>query len=137
MYTLVDPLLHLERALSAYEVPTEFALQPDILNGAAFGYISYDCVRYFESKVDQYQQPDVFNIPESLFMFTASFAIFEHTLKRAKLVVLCPLTDQIDSDYALAVERLGELALRLQASDPGVYNTSTPSYVFSKLSCCF
>jgi len=84
-----DPLPHLQRELANYEVPSplcsshsllrsqrggwavgwggqvasEFRLEPELLNGAAFGYISYDCVRYFEPRVDQYPQPDALKLP--------------------------------------------------------------------------
>jgi anthranilate synthase component 1 len=114
--------------MSQFEVPTEFRIQPGILNGAAFGYITYDCVRYFETKVDQYIQPDVLDIPESLFMFTNSFAYFDHLNKSAKLVVLCPISHDIADVYAAAVQRLHELSTRLGAPEPELTNTRSPGF---------
>ncbi len=45
------------------QVASEYRLEPEVLNGAAFGYISYDCIRYFEPRVDQYPQPDTLQLP--------------------------------------------------------------------------
>jgi anthranilate/para-aminobenzoate synthase component I len=45
------------------QVASEYRLEPEVLNGAAFGYISYDCVRYFEPRVDQYDQPNSLQLP--------------------------------------------------------------------------
>lgn len=48
------------------QVANDYRLEPELLNGAAFGYISYDCIRYFEPRVDQYPQPDKLQLPVSM-----------------------------------------------------------------------
>lgn len=42
---------HVQSELSRWFVPPEVRLEPAILNGAAFGYIGYDAVKYFEPYV--------------------------------------------------------------------------------------
>jgi anthranilate synthase component 1 len=119
--------------MKQFAVPRAFALTPSILNGAAFGYISYDCVRYFESKVDAYPQNDTLQIPESMFLFTNSFAEFCHRTKTARLVVLCPIDEALDTNYAAAVYRLQELSQRLQRPTAVDFlNTSKPRCAINK-----
>ncbi len=46
-----DPLLCLESQLKSYRVFSKYVLaKPALLNGGAVGYISYDCVRYYEPR---------------------------------------------------------------------------------------
>ena len=49
-------MVHVQQELEKYKVAPEFSLQPSILNGAAFGYIGYDCVKYFEPRVAKHAQ---------------------------------------------------------------------------------
>jgi hypothetical protein len=48
LFSQGDPLCHVEAELSRWFVPPSVRLEPAILNGAAFGYIGYDTVKYFE-----------------------------------------------------------------------------------------
>lgn len=108
-----DPLVHLERELANHKVASEYRLEPEVLNGAAFGYISYDCIRYFEPRVDQYAQPDTLQLPESMFMFVNSFIAFDHATQKMRIVALCSLEGDVVKNYALSVARIEELRSRL------------------------
>lgn len=113
-----DPLRHLEPLVTSFHVPSEFRLKnvPSILNGGAFGYISYDCVRYYEYKVDAHAQPDNLNLPESVFMLCGSFVCFDHLEQTISFVALC-LANKDEStlaaSYAAAAARVAELELFL------------------------
>lgn len=43
----------------------------------AIGYVSYECVRYFEPSVSFDSQRDVLGLPESVFMLTDSLVVFD------------------------------------------------------------
>ena len=47
------------------------------LSGGAIGYLSFDCIRYFEPKTDQPLQ-DNLGIPEALFMLYDTIVTFDH-----------------------------------------------------------
>ena len=116
-----DPLLHLESEINSIKVVSQYKLEPKILNGGAFGYVSYDCVRYFEPKVDQYEQANVLGLPESVFMFFNSFVIFDQKRGTIKVVSLCPVSDHEEDtrkNYALAKERIESLCNRLDSRHP-------------------
>lgn len=111
-----DPLIPLEKEIDAIHVVSKYKLEPKILNGGAFGFIGYDCVRYFEPKVDRYEQVNALGLPESVFMFFHSFVIFDQKKGTVKVVALCPL-DGDDGEtrkgYLMAQERIDELIRRL------------------------
>ncbi|KAL6059568.1 anthranilate synthase / indole-3-glycerol phosphate synthase [Balamuthia mandrillaris] len=111
----VDPLLPLEKQLSKFRVAAPYSLEPPLLNGGAFGYLSYDCVRYFEPVVKNQHQKDVLQIPESLFLFVSSFVMFDHSKKdkTVRLVALCSLVGDVARNYELARQRIQELFSRL------------------------
>ena len=76
-----DPLLLLEKQLG------KSVRVPDLpnFNGGAVGYISYDCVRYFEPKTNR-PLDDHINIPESCLMFFDAIVIFDHLYSTIKIV---------------------------------------------------
>lgn len=136
-YPASDPLNKLESELSSYRSPksSKYQMKPDILNGAAVGYISYDCIQYFEPKLSSsYPMEDKLNIPESLFMMTNSFVVFDHRHSTIRVVALCAIPhDQqhFSQQYQLAVNRIDELIERLNSSHSiqanSNANTNTPN----------
>jgi len=93
-------------------------------------------VRYFETKVDAYPQPDALGIPESFFIFSSSFIVFDMRTPttEVKIVTLCIVDDNLDSNYADAVKEIDLLETKLRTSKPRdfptlpVSNTCVPSH---------
>lgn len=129
-YPASDPLNKLESELSSYRTPKnlKYQMKPDILNGAAVGYISYDCIQYFEPKLSSsYPMEDKLNIPESLFMLTNSFVVFDHRHSTLRVVALCAIPKEqqhLSQQYKLAVDRIDELIERLNGTQPQENNNS-------------
>jgi anthranilate synthase component 1 len=75
-----DPLDILKDLMSRYK-PVHVEGLPRFFGGAV-GYISYDMIRFFEKLPER--NPDVLNIPDSIFIFTDNLLIFDnvaHTIK--------------------------------------------------------
>lgn len=117
-----DPLLDIEGELEQFRVMP----LPDLpaLTGGGIGFISYDCVKYFEPSVP-IPTHNPLNIPESVFMFCDSMVVFDHRKHLVKLVahVNVPADHAGDhkhlaASYEKAVSRLVELESRLKADVP-------------------
>ncbi|MDP6302392.1 MAG: anthranilate synthase component I [SAR202 cluster bacterium] len=112
-YGQIDPLIPIEEELAKYRL-AEF---PDAerFNGGAVGYVSYDAVRYFE----KLPTPDVdtIGVPESIFMLTSTFVVFDHLRHRMRVVSHAFLDGDgdVDAAYAAAVERIDEIAARFES----------------------
>lgn len=79
----VDPLNLLEESLSQYRQ----AELPGIphLSGGAIGYISYDCIKYFEPKTRR-PLKDVLKLPESYMMFFNVIVALDNVYQRVQLI---------------------------------------------------
>lgn len=53
--------------------------------GGAIGYVSYDCVQYFEPRTKR-PLSDPIGIPEALFMFCDTLVIYDHLFQNIKVV---------------------------------------------------
>lgn len=83
-YGEVDPLTVLEEELNKYEpVSKPFSLPPFI--GGSVGYVSYDCVRYFEPKTAR-EQKDPIKIPESVLMLFDTIVAFDNVFQRVHII---------------------------------------------------
>ena len=80
--TATDPLSELRGLLSRYTFVGAPGLPPFV--GGAVGYIGYDVVRFFEPTVAP-SPPDQLGIPDSVFMITDTFLVFDHRLRRLKI----------------------------------------------------
>ncbi|PRP88765.1 putative anthranilate synthase component I [Planoprotostelium fungivorum] len=118
-----DPVKHIEDTLRGMKVPKQFSLTPDVLNGGALGYIGYDAVRFFEPKIAQfYPLQDVLSIPEAMFSLCTTFVHYDHTEKKNRIVVLCPLSGYEEEDirrsYEVAREKIEKVYERLTDGEP-------------------
>ncbi len=107
----IDPLVPIERELSRYtpvEVPNRGRF-----NGGAVGYLSYEAVNYFE----RLPSPEkvALDLPESVFMITSTFLVFDHLEHKIEVVSHAHLDGGVEEGYAEAVERIDEIVARLQA----------------------
>ncbi|KAG6919974.1 hypothetical protein DXG01_013323 [Tephrocybe rancida] len=81
--TTGDPMIALQKELALYqyvqlpEVPT--------FTGGAIGYVSYDCIRYFEPRTAT-DLRDTLQIPEAVFMLVDTLLIYDHMFQTVKVV---------------------------------------------------
>ncbi|CAH7685683.1 anthranilate synthase component I [Phakopsora pachyrhizi] len=78
-----DPLVHLENELSKYKYVEVPGIPP--FTGGAIGYISYDCVFYFEPTTRR-ELSDPLGVPESVFMICDTILVFDHTFQTLKII---------------------------------------------------
>lgn len=115
-----DPLTHLQNeiekttVIQSDEIPSEIRFK----DCGAVGYVSYDCVRYFEPRVEEFiaKQQNVLELPESKWMFFNSMIIIDKDSKEILIVALCKLNGNLDENYNLAVKRINQLEERISSS---------------------
>ena len=106
----IDPLKPIEEMLSGYKLADVDYL--DKFNGGAVGYISYDAVRYFEELPTP--EDDPLGLPESIFMLSTSYLVFDHLRHKIKIVSHARLDDGAERAYREATERIEDLLRRLR-----------------------
>lgn len=79
----IDPLIPLEEDLKNIRQ----ASLPGIpeLSGGAVGYISYDCIKYFEPRTKR-PLKDVLKLPEASLMFFNSIVVFDNVFQRFQVI---------------------------------------------------
>lgn len=79
----VDPLTLLEENLKNFRQ----AQLPGVpkLSGGAIGYISYDCIKYFEPRTKR-EMKDVLKLPESYLMLFNSIVAFDNVFQRFQVI---------------------------------------------------
>ena len=116
-----DPLVALQeeiektRMVNTGNLPSALPLA----DCGAIGYVSYDCVRYFEPRVDEFieKQKNVMKLPESSWMFFNSLVAVDNLEKDILIISLCRLDgDSLKRSYELAVARLDQLEARIMNS---------------------
>jgi len=100
-----DPLIPLEKEFEDMRYVKVKGL-PNF-TGGAIGYISYDCIKYFEPKT---QRPlkDVLQLPESLLMFCDTLIIFDHLHQVIKVVshVINPTESNVNQLFDDSCEKI-------------------------------
>ena len=110
----IAPLKPIEEALARFKpVPSPSTQR---FNGGAVGYLSYEAVNYFERLPSP--ESDSLGLPESVFMLTTTFMIFDHVRHKIQIVSHAHLDGDVERAYADAVERIDELASRLEQPLP-------------------
>lgn len=79
-----DPLILLEEELKGFNQ----AQLPGVpkLSGGAIGYISYDCIKYFEPKTRNDDLKDVLKLPESYLMLCDLIVAFDNVYQRYQII---------------------------------------------------
>ena len=104
-----DPLVHVKRELADRVV---VGLPEDQrFNGGAVGYLAYEAVRYFERLPSP--DADPLGLPESIFMMTDTFVIFDHVLQKIRVVSYARLEGGVERGYSEAVRRIEDIVDRL------------------------
>ncbi len=107
----VDPLRLVESILSKYEVVNSGYL-PRFMGGAV-GYLSYEVARYFEDI--PHGNKDVLDVPESVFMLTKTFLVFDNVRHMIQVVSHVKLDGVIEDEYVKAIERIDGIIERLNS----------------------
>ncbi|QEU61369.1 Trp2 [Kluyveromyces lactis] len=79
-----DPLNILQDELAQYQLAENVPGLPK-LSGGAIGYVSYDCVQYFEPKTKR-PLKDVLQVPESALMLYDTIVAFDHVFQRFQII---------------------------------------------------
>ena len=118
----VDPITVLEQELSNYR-QAELPGLPKY-SGGATGYISYDCVKYFEPKTKR-PLKDILQLPEAVFMFCDLVVAFDHVYQRFQIICNIHIDDDDDDDalnlekaYKQGAEAIAEIERVLLADVP-------------------
>ena len=106
----VDPLFPIEKALSEFTIAD---IGPAVrFNGGMVGYLSYEAVNYFERLPSP--ERDTLGVPESIFMLTTTFVVFDHVGHKLRVVSHAHIDGDAESAYRDAVGRIDELVDRLR-----------------------
>ena len=110
-YGAVDPLIPIEAELSRFKLVN--VPDPQRFNGGAVGYLSYEAVNHFERLPSP--ERDLLELPESVFMMTTTFLIFDHLRHKIRVVSHVRLDGDVGDAYAEAVQRIDGLVSRLES----------------------
>ncbi|KAK9768126.1 anthranilate synthase component 1 [Basidiobolus ranarum] len=109
-----DPLTVVEKELKNAKYVSIPGLPS--FTGGAIGYISYDCIKYFEPRTAR-ELKDTLELPESIFMFCDTMVIFDHLHHLIKIVshIKCNADnlDSLESLYKKANDEITEVTKRL------------------------
>ncbi|KAK9467350.1 ADC synthase [Lipomyces arxii] len=94
----VDPLQVLETELAQYHMLKMPGLPP--MSGGAIGYVSYDCIKYFEPKTAR-ELKDNLGIPESVMMLFDTIVAFDHVFQRAQIITNIHTTVESAAEFDL------------------------------------
>lgn len=102
--TARDPLDELEKWMVPYR--TEFDPSLPLFHGGAVGYLSYDCIRWFEPTIPPAPK-DELGIPDMFFMVTETVVAFDHRQRRIRIVANAfPEKENPAAAYEAACERI-------------------------------
>ena len=106
----IDPLEPIEKELSKFKLIDMPNMQR--FNGGAVGYLSYESVNYFEELPTP--DSDVLDVPESVFMLTKTYMVFDHIGHKISVVSHAHLDGDVEQAYSDATGRIDEIIRRLQ-----------------------
>lgn len=90
-----DPLTALEAELEKYRVATMPRLTLPPLIGGAVGFVSYDCIKYFEPRTKR-DLKDVLKLPESMFMLFDTIVAVDHFFQVIKVFTYLKVPESLD-----------------------------------------
>jgi anthranilate synthase component 1 len=90
----VDPLVELETELKPYRQTKQASVLPN-LSGGAIGYVSYDCVKYFEPRTARELQ-DPLGLPEAALMLFDTIVAFDNVFQRIQIIHNIHIPDSVD-----------------------------------------
>ena len=122
-----DPLDELEKWMAPYRTEVDPSLP--LFHGGAVGYLSYDCIRWFEPTIPTAPK-DELGIPDMFFMVTETVVAFDHRQRRIRIVANAfPEKENPAAAYEAACERIRGILESLSkplAFEP-IFTESTPA----------
>lgn len=107
-----DPLVVLEEEMSKFKMAQNVPGLPK-LSGGAIGYISYDCVRYFEPKTKR-PLTDLLQVPEAYLMMCDTIIAFDHVFQRFQIIHNINTDESsLEDGYKAAVDIITNIAHKL------------------------
>jgi anthranilate synthase component I len=125
----VDPLAVLQDELSSYR---QDKLNAEIgnLSGGAIGYVSYDCIKYFEPTTKR-ELRDNLGLPEAGFMLFDTIIAFDNVFQRIQIIHNIHIPDTTDREkfdlqgaYAEAQKEISKIKQILNS--PDIYQPPQP-----------
>jgi anthranilate synthase component 1 len=102
----------LQKLMARY-IPVPLAHLPRFIGGAV-GYLGYDMVRFFEPSIGEPPRDDL-QLPESLFMVAETLLIFDHQLRRLRVLSNALVeNDDVDGAYDGAVQAIQSVMKQLE-----------------------
>ncbi|CAN6644025.1 hypothetical protein TRVA0_020S01178 [Trichomonascus vanleenenianus] len=116
-----DPLRILEKELSQYRQSNRIPVPH--LSGGAVGYISYDCIKYFEPTTKR-ELKDTMGVPESALMLFDTIVAFDNVYQRIQIIHNVHIDDSVDrasfefdSEYQKALKTIDEIIVTLNGEE--------------------
>ena len=121
-----DPLEILENEMSTFKVAENVPGLPK-LSGGAIGYISYDCVRYFEPKTRR-PLKDVLRLPEAYLMLCDTIIAFDNVFQRFQIIHNINTNEtSLEEGYKAAAQIITDIVSKLtDDSSPIPYPEQPP-----------
>jgi anthranilate synthase component 1 len=108
-----DPLAELRQLMDRYSFVSYPGLPPFV--GGAVGFIGYDVVRFFEPTVTP-SPPDQLDVPDSVFIITDTFLVFDHRFRRLKIFAPALIDEKgPDAAYEEASAKIAKIIERLES----------------------
>ncbi|EDO16428.1 hypothetical protein Kpol_1030p38 [Vanderwaltozyma polyspora DSM 70294] len=115
-----DPLVLLEKEMEKTKLAENVPGLPP-LSGGAVGYISYDCVRYFEPKTIR-PLKDVLQVPESYLMLCDTIIAFDHVYQRFQIIHNININEiKLEEGYQKASDIINDIIKKLTDDSPIPY----------------
>ena len=109
-----DPLDEVRKLMARYQFVSHLELPR--FAGGAVGFIGYEAIHFFESKVPA-AQLDELQLPEVLFIIPSALLVFDHRLRSLKIIVNAFLGDGLpEKVYTRAAERVTSIKQQLTQS---------------------
>ena len=105
----VDPITVLENELLNYKQASLPGLPK--FSGGATGYISYDCIKYFEPKTKR-PMKDILGLPEAVLMFCDLVIAFDHVYQRFQIIYNIKINENngsLEELYNQATNKIDEV----------------------------
>jgi anthranilate synthase component 1 len=109
--TDVDPLSELQKLMARF-CPVSIPDLPPFVGGAV-GYLAYDVVRFFEPSIGA-PAKDELQLPESVFFITDTLLIFDHQLRRLRVLANAHVSGDADRAYDEACASILEIVRKLE-----------------------
>jgi anthranilate synthase component I len=108
-----DPLAELERIMGRYR--TVPGLDIPGFHGGAVGYLSYDCVRWFEPTISA-PPKDELGVPDMFFLLADTVVIFDHRKRRMRIVANAFVEEAgVEAAYDAAARSIEAIIEKLSA----------------------